>query len=132
MLMYAPLFPLLNSFLLNSKYIFLIIVLLSACQKNGGQLETPTNVLNEEQMVSFLIDLHMTEANISSMNFNRDSSMKIFNTIDESLYSKHQTSDTIVQKSLKYYAQNPEVYDRIYEAVIDSLTVIQSTGIYKP
>jgi hypothetical protein len=104
-----------------------------SCQNNGEMSNNKyDNILSTEQMVSFLIDLHMTESNISSRNFNRDSSMKIFNTIDESLYRKHHTSDSIVQKSLYYYAQNPEVYDKIYESVIDSLSVIQTTGIYKP
>lgn len=104
--------------------VFLVIVLvttLSACVK---QQEKPKTVLSEPEMVALLIDMHIAEARIANLSVRRDSSIYLFEIMEDSLYKKHGIAhDSIYLASYEYYLNNLGEMDKIYSAVVDSLSL---------
>lgn len=104
--------------------VFLIITLLVSCFACIKKEEKPPHVLSEARMVSFLIDLHIAEARINDLSIRRDSSDRLFKKIEDSLYMKHGIDDDSIYKiSYEYYLNNVEGMDKIYSAVVDSLSL---------
>ena len=91
----------------------------------------PTDLISEEKMIDVLIDVHITESALSLKNFNRDSSLKLYEYYKEDIYKEHQISEKQFQESFDYYAKHSKQFDQMYEVVIDSLKVKEVTGKLK-
>jgi len=81
-----------NFFLL---FIAITIVILGCVRKD----KPPEDLMSKEQMVSFLIDLHIMEAKMNTTRFPRDSVEAVFPEIEKELFKKHNISDTVYFKS---------------------------------
>lgn len=88
----------------------------------------PADLLPESKMVSILIDVHIAESALSIKNFNRDSSLTLFSYYKEDIFKKHQVTELQFKNSYEYYCTHSKQFDHIYEVVIDSLAVKESTG----
>lgn len=78
-------------------------------------------------MISFLIDLHIAEAKVGYIKVkDRDSLEIIFRNYEQSLFKKHNISDSVYFQSYEYYLADMEKMHRIYGAVVDSLSVMNS------
>jgi hypothetical protein len=90
----------------------------------------PENIMSKREMIDFLIDLHIIEAKISMSRIPYDSIKLFFPKVEDSLYRKHQISDSLYKKSYQYYLENITQMEEIYAAVVDSLSLrerIQNT-----
>lgn len=105
---------------MKTKLLVLCYVLLVACSKEA---KTPEGVLPKEKMVPLLIDIYIGEGKVNNMRISRDSSMAIFRVYEDSLFRKHQISDSIYRKSMTYYYSEPDQLEAIYETVLDSLNL---------
>src|SRR5699024_9047831 len=86
--------------------------------------ERPAHILSEERMVDFLIDLHIAEARVNDMSIRRDSAKIVFEKVEDSLFKKHGiVNDSIYAISYEYYLNHIEGLDKIYGAVVDSLSL---------
>ena len=104
--------------------VFLAIALLAACFACENKKERPAHILSEERMVNFLIDLHVAEARVNDMSIRRDSAKIVFEKVEDSLYKKHGIADdSIYEVSYEYYLNHIEALDKIYGAVVDSLSL---------
>lgn len=83
----------------------------------------PEDIMSKQQMVSFLIDLHIIESKMSSSRFPNDSIEAIFPQIEHELFKKHHITDSIYFKSYQYYLSNMFDMEEIYTAVVDSLSL---------
>lgn len=92
-----------------------------ACSSNSGK----GDIMDQQQMVDFLIDLHLSEAGVQDLRLKKDSAAVVFAAQEKLLYKKHQISDTLFINSYGYYIENPELLEEIYTAVIDSLSLRQ-------
>lgn len=104
------------------KKLFLILiafVVLGCVRKD----KPPDDIMTKEQMVSFLIDLHVMEGKIGQVRFPRDSIKVIFPQIEKELFKKHNISDSLYFKSYQYYLDNMFAMEEIYNAVVDSLSL---------
>ena len=100
-------------------FIAIAIVVLGCVRKD----KPPEDLISKEQMVSFLIDLHILEAKINTTRFPKDSVEIIFPEIEKELFKKHNISDTVYFKSYLYYLNNMFDMEEIYAAVVDSLSL---------
>ena len=91
-----------------------------------GGSEKPEQLLDREQMVAYLIDLHLTEAAITNIREKPDSAKYLFRIFEEDLQKQHNITDTAFVASYNYYLQNPDELQIIYTAVVDSLSLRQS------
>lgn len=94
-------------------------ILLFGCVKN----QVPEDVIPPEQMTSILIDIYISEAKVKVLSINHDSAGKLFQAFEQQVYEKHHIDSSTYTKSYEYYLNNLEAMEKIYAAVIDSLSL---------
>jgi len=103
--------------------IFSIIMLAAiSCQNSGNE----NMLMPKEDMVNYLIDLHIAEAQVQNLRLKKDSSDYIFEVYENYLLDQNNITDTVFAYSYNYYLQHPIELEEIYEAVVDSISVRQS------
>jgi hypothetical protein len=92
----------------------------------------PEYVLSKEKMTAILIDVHVAEAKAAAYNLlTVDSAAALFSVMEAEIYKKHKVDKKAYKKSYEYYMKRPELFEQIYNSVIDSLTVRQAKGEVK-
>ncbi len=98
---------------------FVLGIFMLACTRDAR----PPEVLDQQQMVTLLIDLYLAESRIALQNVPKDSGYKYFVPFEDSLLRAHALSDSVLRKSYEYYLDRPEQFERVYAAVVDSLNL---------
>ncbi len=98
-----------------------------ACGKSSG----PKEIMTDKQMVNYLIQLHIAEAEVQNLRLRKDSSETVFKIYEKHLLEKNSLTDSLFIDSYNYYLQNPAELELIYEAVVDSISVRKSIGEVK-
>jgi hypothetical protein len=83
----------------------------------------PPNLLSEKKMTGSLFDLHVAEARIERMGIMLDTGSVYYKELQGRILKKHGVTPAAFYKSYDYYLQNVSELDKIYEKVIDSLTL---------
>lgn len=100
----------------------MLVYLLASCS-SGDAL--PEGVLTEDRMVSILLDIHVAEAKVTDLRVRRDSAMKIFKGYEGWILEQHDVTDSTYRRSLSYYLTDNKKMELIYEAVVDSLNLLE-------
>jgi len=119
------------------KYIslfFSVLLFLTACQSE----DRPKGVLNEKDMISLLLDIHLTDGSVYQVPQVPDSMYKYSIQKYVALFKRHHTTDAVYKKSLKYYSTQPEKIQDIYskieaiiKAKVDSLNKVTAAEAAK-
>jgi len=104
------------------KLLFGIIILLAGCKADAP----PEWVMSEEEMINYLIDLHLSEAAVQNLRLKSDSARVVFAVREKYILKKHQLTDSVFLKSYSYYLKHSEKLEEIYGAVVDSISLRQS------
>jgi hypothetical protein len=103
-----------------------LLLMFAACEQQEV-VQKPKGLISEDKMISFLIDLHIAEAKVGYTKVkDRDSLEIIFRNYEQSLFKKHDISDSAYYRSYEYYLADMEKMHEIYSAVVDSLSVLNS------
>jgi hypothetical protein len=86
----------------------------------------PPGVLDEDKMVTVLIDIQMTEGKVSSLPISYDSSQVLYTLLEREVFAQHGVTDSVFTQSMLYYLEDAGKMDRIYARVIDSLVVLEN------
>lgn len=108
---------------------FLSAVWVCGCTEDMNEdfVSKPKPLLSQEKMISFLIDLHLTEAKMNYLDIRQtDSADWVFRNYEEHLFEKHRIDPTTYYQSYQYYLAHMKQMENIYAAVVDSLSVISS------
>ncbi|PSR52914.1 DUF4296 domain-containing protein [Adhaeribacter arboris] len=105
------------------KYIFLAVTLLLLVRCSPTGEPKPANLLSEEKMTRIMIDVHLAEAQIENAGLPLDSGEAVYRKMHREILRKHQVKEADFNNSYQYYLRNLNGLDKIYEKVIDSLTV---------
>lgn len=90
----------------------------------GCQLrKRPSHVLAPEQMTRVMIDLYLAEARIRQLQPQQDSAMVYFIPFERQYLDSLHLADSTLRASYAYYLNRPRELERIYDAVIDSLSL---------
>ena len=100
-------------------FIFMLMVLACSARKEKPEL------MSEESMAKFLIELHMAEAGVQDLRLTKDSASVVFRAEEKLLFKKFNITDSIFYASYNYYLNNPDKLEVIYSAIIDSLSLEQ-------
>lgn len=100
------------------------------CQSENSE-KVPDDIISKEAMVPILVDVHMLESGIQTKNYNRDSSVVLYEIMSKKIWTKHHVTEEQFRKSILYYAQDAKVLDHIYTIVIDSVNAIAAEGSYQ-
>jgi len=92
---------------------------LMACKKETR----PQNVISPEEFSKVLVEVYLAEARMSSTSLSRDSAIKIFAPYEEKLFHQLGLPDSVVRETYQYYIDNPEQLEKIYDSVIDTLSL---------
>ena len=120
-------FCLLKSYLCKMKIILTVLsILLLGC--TAPETKIPTGILSEVEFANMLKDVHLVEAafELNKSKGIEDAKNTLVNSY-QSIYKKHNITDTTFSKSLDYYAKNPEKLEKTYADVLEQLTKERST-----
>jgi len=103
-------------------FLSIIILVAVSCASNTG----PEIIMAEEDMINYLIDLHIAEAGVQNLRLKGDSAKIVFAAREKQMLLEHQISDSVFINSYNYYLNHPVQLERIYSAVVDSISLKQS------
>ena len=112
------------------KAVILVIILvfsLYSC-KNEKQAE---GILSAEEFSNLLVEFYVAEARLNSAPIVRDSSMKLFIPFEKSFLEKRKISDEVLRKTYGYYLEHPAEFEKVYDAVIDTLSLREQRAIVR-
>ena len=117
-----------------NKLFFSVLIFLIAC---GGK-KTPEGIIGQDKMVNLLTDIHIVDGSMYSVLQMPDSLYKYGNDKYLTIFKKYHTDSIQFKKSFKYYADNPEKLQAIYEQITinikqksDSLNKLNNDKIAK-
>lgn len=98
-------------------YIFIFTVILSwqSCQNRPG------NILNQDDMVKFLTDLHKLEGSLTIKSYTSPDSI-VDQDYYNALFKKYGITQADFDSSLVWYVHNPKKFTKIYGKVVENLT----------
>jgi hypothetical protein len=99
------------------------LVFALACQSSRSK---PEGLLNEDQMVSILLDIQITEGIVSAMPVPYDSANVLYSLLEKEVFFKHGVTDSVFISSMKFYLEDAAMMEKIYGRIIDSLMVKES------
>lgn len=107
---------------------FILLLIQPACtRKLVDESVPPNDLIPQEQMVDIILDLHVYDAIMNTMKrkpkkAQKEESFYLYNSVIE----KHNISREQFRASFKYYQQDMEVMDKIYEEVAKKLNIMKS------
>lgn len=101
---------------------FCLLVLAAGCGKSD---DVPVGVLSEDQMTSIMIDVYLTEAQVSTYTprLPQDSARLVFDILKGDILEKHAVDDSVFIQSLEWYFERPDKLDVVYSRMVDSLNL---------
>lgn len=101
-----------------------IAIFLSACSKDE---DIPVYVLSEEKLVPILIDLHICESDVAHTVPNKEEGILLYLAREKSIMRKHGVRQGQVDSTINWYSKHPKQFKAVYEKVIDSMVVLESS-----
>jgi hypothetical protein len=96
-----------------------VLIHLASC---GGS-STPAGILDEKQMTKVLLEIYLAEAKVLELHVGRDSAERVFHVFEHRILEKLDIPSNKYKKSYQYYLDNPAKLERVYAAVVDSLSL---------
>jgi hypothetical protein len=103
--------------------VILLTVLLGAC---SGSQDDKQEILSREQMVKMLIQIHLLEAKVQQLPLPHDSVRQVYAHFENKLFEQEGISREQYELTYMYYADRPKNFEKIYQNVLDSLTVLEN------
>lgn len=103
--------------------IILLAVLFGDC---SGKQRLPKDLLSKEEMTHVMIQIHLLEAKMGRLSLRIDSAKKVYRHFEGELLRELKVDSAVFANSFDYYSKNPEVFTKIYNAVVDSLMEMES------
>lgn len=72
-------------------------------------------------MVYIMMDIHLAEAGLKSVPADTIEPLNIKNYYD-AIYKKHNTNDSVFNRSLKFYTEHPELLEQIYQKITEEMS----------
>ena len=102
--------------------LFILLILIMSCSNQ----DSPSDLMSEEQMVNFLLDINIIN---SSRAYRNNSDLNYYNIKDTFLYKKHNIDSLQFVNSNKYYSSNPKQYLRILKPQVKDLLNFQAFNL---
>ena len=95
------------------KYLLYLILFFWAC--SSSIQDENKDIISKNVMKNILKDMILMES-INKTYSSRIDNKNFFG--DKFIYQKYNVNDSLVIKSINYYAQNPKIYSKIYESIL--------------
>ncbi|WP_436517207.1 DUF4296 domain-containing protein [Ekhidna sp. To15] len=101
------------------KNIFLTALVI-VCSCSGSN--EPDDLIGREQMVKVMTEVHLLEAKINKVPVAPvDSTQAVYDHYEKLLFKDLGITQDQYERSFNYYVDNPNEFEKIYSAVVDSL-----------
>lgn len=96
------------------KYLFIVLgFIVFSCQNDRNR-----NRLDQEKMAQILVDIHLDEVKISSMEIiSADTNLLLFHQLEKVTLKKHDIDSMSFVKSFNSYVREPKDFIDLYERV---------------
>lgn len=96
------------------KYLFIVLgFIVFSCQNDRNR-----NRLDQEKMAQILVDIHLDEVKISSMEIiSADTNLLLFHQLEKVTLKKHDIDSVSFVKSFNSYVREPKDFIDLYERV---------------
>ncbi len=101
-----------------------LAILALACKPEVEQ--RPANILPPEKMVAIQAGVHRTEAELSIRRMDFPMALPMFQQRLDSILRLNKTDTGTYRRSFNWYAEHVEEMDKVYQAVIDTLSLQES------
>lgn len=105
-------------------FILATFFLLFSCQEKAEK--KPDNLLNEDQMVAVMVDMHLVETAQNLKVIEPDSTNREYNQLFESIFVSHGVTKAKYDSSLYYYSTRTDEMNVIYDKVLEKLSELES------
>lgn len=94
------------------------LVIVCAC----ADQEIPQDLINQDEMVKVMIEIHLLEAKINNTPVDpADSTQAVYDHYEKLLFQDLGITQEQYERSFNYYVDNPNQFEKIYTAVVDTL-----------
>lgn len=100
-------------------------IIIAACGTPKARQQKPKVLISQNTLTQVLTDVHLVEA---AMNMRRNNGQEFENqknAIFDSVFVHYSITPQILEDNLLYYNQQPQIMEKVYQDVIDSLTSLQ-------
>ncbi len=107
------------------KFFFTLIALLSlsACKTKTGSTKPPKDVLDNEQMIAVLVDIHLAESYGYMERITHIEKTALLTREYGKVLKTHNLSLEKLQKSYDWYMNHPVIFDEMYDKVIEQIKI---------
>lgn len=96
------------------------LLALPACQR-PEQAPQPSDLLSREQVIGYLADVHVLEAQVEQSHLATDSARALFLQQKKQLMQRRSIGDSAFLHSYRYYGSHGKDLDEIYGSINDTL-----------
>lgn len=94
------------------------LVILCACKAD----EQPEDLIQRDQMVKVMMEIHLLESKINNIRVEPyDSTEAVYHHYEQLLFEDLGITQDQYERSFNYYVDNPNEFEKVYSAVVDSL-----------
>jgi hypothetical protein len=86
----------------------------------------PENIIKPAEFTSLMIQLHLAEAGVIALNLPPDTANALFKKTKADVLTRKKVREADFEKAFQYYSEHPVEMDKIYAAVVDSLSLRES------
>jgi len=86
----------------------------------------PENIIPEKQLIPILVDIHLADATLSVLNFDKKNARYKPENYYYIVLKKHGVDRKIFDKSIEYYSKNPKEFDIIYDKVLNEFSKLKA------
>jgi len=98
--------------------IFFLSLFLFSCNN-----DKPDGLISKDEMTNLLIEMHIAEAKVNTLNLGNDSSKIVIDLMMEKVLEDFDYSREEYLRSYNYYLQDVRVMENLYARVVDSLSL---------
>lgn len=80
----------------------------------------PKDIIQPDKMEKILYDIHVVDGYATTL-ANQDSAKKVSTPLYKGIYKKYAVDSALYNKSLSYYYKNPDLFNKMYERITETL-----------
>lgn len=105
-----------------------LFLMLAACNENNLLHPKPSYVLSSDQMISLLVDIHLTDGALRiDQSAQNPGGIKLFySTAFAPVFKKYKTTPAVFDSSMNWYGRHIDKLDEIYTEVVTRLSTLES------
>ena len=97
----------------------LFSILISSCSSDSVSI--PDEIIQPDKLAPLLVDMHKADAEKQVNRLYYPDSTRMDTVNYAVIFTKHSVSRAIYDSSMSFYTKHPEIFDGIYDKVMESL-----------